>query len=470
MVVGVATGGAILGSILSTCSNNRFGRRGTILGASVLFIVGALVMGLSPTFWVLLVGRFIVGLSVGFASHTVPIYIAEVSPSDVRGRLVTLNNCSIVIGQVLASVVDCGFGLGNVTQGWRYMLALGGVPGIALLVGFIYLPESPRWLIMHDLKREAQQSLQLIRDATTFEGVGKEFQRIESHISENLSDSKDHTISLNLLRRNAPQLFLGCGLQLLQQLCGINTLMYYSSSILSSASGTDEDSDPWSSKNNESICLSAVTAFAQFVGVVIGLYLVDRVGRRPLTLGSLLAVTISLVAIGFAFFGQKSQTLALCGMIAYLISFGIGMSPIPWLINAEIYPIEIRAFAISLSTGVNWTANLIVSSTFLTLAEATSTSTTDRKNHPDVAFFIYASISALGFAWVYAALPETKGRDLEEITRLFRTRHVGITSEGEYENLSTPDALGPRYDSIAHAEGKGNRADGGDAGAPLVSQ
>lgn len=234
---------------------------------------------------------------------------------------------------------------------------------------------------------------------------------------------------------------MGCGLQLLQQLAGINTLMYYSSTILSSSADTDENSSPWSSENNQAICLSAVTAFAQLVGVLVGMTLVDRFGRRTLTMTSLLVVTFSLILLGFAFFRQQSQPLALTGMIAYLISFGVGMSPMPWLINAEIYPIHIRSTAISISTGVNWVSNLIVSSTFLSLAKATSTDRSDPKKHPDMAFWIYGIISFMGLIWVYRSLPETKGKSLEEIGMLFHntssvnsTRHIRLRSDSDEDN------------------------------------
>ena len=201
MVVGIATAGAIVGSILSSMTNKSYGRRLTIMGSSVAFILGAAVMGMAPNVEILLVGRFIVGISVGFASHTVPMYLAEVSPDDVRGLLVSLNNVSIVAGQVLASLVDCGFGLGKVEDGWRYMLALGGVPGVVLFFGFMFLPASPRWLLSQDLRDEAQASLVQIRSASSPEAVDVEFKRMETHISEARSIHKDHPVTLKTLRK-----------------------------------------------------------------------------------------------------------------------------------------------------------------------------------------------------------------------------------------------------------------------------
>ena len=197
--------------------------------------------------------------------------------------------------------------------------------------------------------------------------------------------------------------------------------MYFSSTILSASSDTDEDSDPWSEANNRAICLSSATAFAQLVGVCLGMLLVDRFGRRILTLWSLVIVCLSLILLGFAFHGHSSQMMAIFGMIVYLVGFGFGMSPVPWLVNAEIYPVHVRSTAIGIATGVNWVSNLLVSTTFLSLGEYTSMSRTDRKNHPDTAFWIYALIAAFGFLWVYRYLPETKGKSLEEISELFGT-------------------------------------------------
>lgn len=422
MVVGIATAGAILGSVCSSWTNTWYGRRKTILGSSVCFIVGALVMGVAPDVYTLLCGRFVVGLSVGFASHTVPIYIAEVAPEDVRGMLVSINSISIVFGQVLASVVDCGFGVGNVEEGWRYMLALGGVPGLLLFMGFLYVPESPRWLISQGRSDEAERSLRLIRSATTNDEIRPEFERMETHISDARSTHGDQPATMSELLEHIPELTVGCGLQLLQQFAGINTLMYYSSTILSASTNNDEHSNPWSSDNNTAICLSSVTAFAQLVGVLIGMAVVDRVGRRVLTMWSLVFVTLALVLLGFAFFRQQSQWMAIVGMVGYLVAFGFGMSPIPWLVNAEIYPIRVRSTAISISTGVNWVANLIVSTTFLSLAKVTSTDRENAENHPDGAFWIYAAIASLGLVWVAFTLPETNGKTLEEIGLYFHGR------------------------------------------------
>ena len=171
-VVGGATGGAILGSILSSILNRRFGRRKTVMISSIVFIIGAVWMGIAQSFVSLLLGRVTVGLSVGFASTTVPMYLAEVAPDGKRGLLVTLNSVSIVLGQVLASLVDCGFGQGRVEEGWRYMLGLGGAPALLLLYGFAaYLPESPRWLLAHRRATEAESALQLIRSQTKDEGT-----------------------------------------------------------------------------------------------------------------------------------------------------------------------------------------------------------------------------------------------------------------------------------------------------------
>jgi len=211
---------------------------------------------------------------------------------------------------------------------------------------------------------------------------------------------------------------LGCFLQAFQQLAGINTLMYYSATILQAGSQSS-DLSPCDSKNVEAICLSAAVAFAQLVGNVAGMFLVDSFGRRTLLLWSTAGVSVCLVLLGLCFYGEGQSNLAVWAMVAYLVVFGVGLSPMPWTVNSEIYPLRVRSTAVSISTGVNWVANYIVSATFLTISTALSTDADDGKDHPDGAFWLYAAITAVGWVWLYCYMPETKGKALEEIEELF---------------------------------------------------
>ncbi|RLN37274.1 hypothetical protein BBJ28_00010301 [Nothophytophthora sp. Chile5] len=464
-VVSAAVGGAIAGAALSSCGNHMFGRRRVILLSSALFAVGSGLMAMAETFTELLVGRLVVGLGIGFASMTVPLYIAEASPPHIRGRLVSLNSALITGGQFFASVLDAL--LADTDEGWRYMLGLAAIPAIVQFLGFLALPESPRYLMSKDKKQEARSALVQIRGT---QEVGVELDHIEADVQR--ANKQDANIWEDIRSPAVLQaLTLGCFLQCLQQLCGINTVMYYGASIIQMAGFTDPTTAIW---------LSALVSFSNFIFTFVGIYLVDRSGRRKLTLGSLAGVFLSLVALGGSFYAAEMQSPtttgtgvcsgistcfdcvanAACGfcssmetdlcmpgtttsssqgfcsgsswsyqscpndsgitgwaifaaLFVYLACFASGMGCMPWTINAEIYPLHVRSFALSISTSVNWLSNLLVSFTFLSIIEVLA---------PYGAFWLYAIIALLGLAYLWKELPETKGLELEEIQRIFEHR------------------------------------------------
>lgn len=480
-VVSAAVFGAIIGAALSSCGNHVFGRKPVILLSSLLFTLGSVLMGVAQSFSALLVGRLAVGVGIGFSSMTVPLYIAEVSPPHVRGRLVSLNTLLVTGGQFFACVLDAL--LSKVPDGWRYMLGLAAIPAAIQFVGFLLLPESPRFLISKGDGNKAAAWAALVKIRGT-QDVEIEFSQMENDVKRATMGSSEE---LNLWAEiRSPSvvraLTLGCFLQALQQLCGINTVMYYGATIIQMAGFTDASTAIW---------LSAVVSFSNFLFTFVGIYLVDRAGRRLLTLASLAGVVVSLLALGGSFYaaevlsspvivggaagsglcvqasscfacvanaacgfcaidgGQNSAMnqnvcvegdvfsaftgvcaestsqwafescpsdsrapgwLILATLFVYLACFASGMGCMPWTINAEIYPLRVRSFALSLATSVNWFANLLVSFTFLSVIDALA---------PHGAFWLYAAIAALGFVYLYRELPETKGLALEEIQQIF---------------------------------------------------
>ncbi|KAK3272285.1 hypothetical protein CYMTET_19412 [Cymbomonas tetramitiformis] len=442
MIVSATTAGAIVGAIISGPGNVRLGRRPMIIFSSLVFTVGSVSMAVAGDYDTLIMGRAVVGLAVGIASHTVPMYIAEAAPASMRGTLVTLNNIFIVLGQVIASLVDCAIGVARVHEGWRYMLGLGTLPAVVMFFGFwLVLPESPRWLAQKGRDEEAEKVLTWLRGKEDPESVSAEMDAINSNV-ENEKAYPDTSV-MDMFRDSGIRraLILGCMLQLLQQFAGINTLMYYSATILAMAGigsqDSDGDDDPY---NNEAVCLSAATAAAQMTGVFVGMAFVDKAGRRSLTLKSLAGVIVALVLLGFAFYGVETsakQNLAISSMVLYLLVFGVGMSAMPWAVNAEIYPLRCRAKAISIATSVNWVTNYVVAATFLDVSKALSTAqeTSEKSKHPDGAFWLYAGISMIGWLWLYWKMPETKGKSLEEIERMFRG------SDGSQDESDSADAL-----------------------------
>ncbi|GMF60562.1 unnamed protein product [Phytophthora fragariaefolia] len=415
-VVSAAVGGAIIGAALSSCGNDVFGRRRVILVSSAMFTAGSVLMAFAESFEELLVGRLVVGIAIGFASMTVPLYIAEVSPPSIRGQLVSLNNACVTGGQFFACVLDAV--LANADNGWRYMLGLAAIPAFLQLLGFLALPETPRYLMSKGRKEEAWESLVKVRGTMD---VSAEFSHVEDEVER--SRYEDTNVLENLRTPSVMRaLALGCFLQALAQLCGINTVMYYGATIIQMAGFTDPTTAIW---------LSALVSFSNFIFTFVGIYLVDRAGRRLLTLGSLAGVFFSLVVLGGSFYAAEMQSTvvtgvsecsgistcfdcvanAACGfcsegnadpltalssptamnlcmpgnamstelgscatpnwsfqacptdnrtagwiifvaLFVYLAFFASGMGCMPWTINAEIYPLRVRSFALSLATSV----------------------------------------------------------------------------------------------------------------------
>ncbi len=284
-VVSVTVAGAIVGSLAGGPLNDLVGRKPMIATSAAIFTVGAVMLGFAGSFGMLSVGRLTVGIGIGFASVTTPIYIAEAAPSSLRGQLVTLNTLFIPFGQFMAGVVNGAFA--NATNGWRWMLGLSGVPSLVMLFGVLPLPESPRWLLGRGRGNEATAVLQKIRGKFD---VFDEVERISATIS---SDQKPASLKDMLfvpaLRR---ELTLGCGVQILQQFLGINIAMYYAAEIYSKAGYSD----------TTAIWLSALAPLSQTIGCLISMYSIESRGRRKLFLYSCISASFCFLVVGLSFY------------------------------------------------------------------------------------------------------------------------------------------------------------------------
>ncbi|XP_059191735.1 proton myo-inositol cotransporter-like isoform X1 [Centropristis striata] len=303
VLVSSTVGAAALSALAGGPLNGWLGRRVCILLASFIFSVGGVILAVAPGKEVLLVGRITVGLGIGIASMTVPVYIAEVSPPHQRGQLVIINSAFLTGGQFVASVIDGAFSYLR-HNGWRYMLGLSVIPAALQFVGFIFLPESPRWLLQKGRSQEARQNLIRIRGGRS---VDEEYDAIRSSIEDEQKEAGAGGLVILRILRYGPTrraLIVGCGLQMFQQLSGINTVMYYSATILQMAGVRDVKQAIW---------LAAATSATNFVFTLVGLWLVERVGRRKLTLGSLLGtgLSLTLLAVGFLLSAQYSPPVTL---------------------------------------------------------------------------------------------------------------------------------------------------------------
>lgn len=392
LVMGAVLLGALIGAIFSGRLTDLFGRKKLLIAVACIFILGSIGTAIAPSIPSLIIGRIIVGLAIGIASYTAPLYISEISPHQQRGALVALNQLAITVGILISYIVDYSFAD---YQGWRWMLGLGALPGIFLLIGMLYLPDSPRWLLSKGDKSQARSVLQKIRGAKA--NISKEFQAIQKTIQD---ESTDWTFVFS--HRVRPVLWIGFGLAFIQQVTGINTILYYAPTILQMSG--------FGSSATSILATMGIGAILVLV-TVISLPLIDFIGRRPLLISGLIGMAISLGLLAFLFRANNQITasmhsLALISMLLYIACFSFSLGPIMWLMIAEIYPLKVRGVGASLATCMNWASNLLVTATFLKLVELLGASGT---------FALYMLFSLLSIFFVYWLVPETKGVTLEQI-------------------------------------------------------
>src|SRR5581483_1542342 len=356
-----------------------------------VFLAGALVSALTPTETLLLAGRFIVGIGIGFSSVVAPLYISEVAPANVRGALVSLYQFAITVGILAAYAVDFALAGGGE---WRWMLGLAVIPSLVLVGGMLFMPESPRYLLKTGGVARARDELQRIY------ADGAEAAREEESIVASLHAK---SAGWEALREPGIRLafFIGISLAVLQQVTGINTVIYYGPQIFEMAG----------------IGSASASILAQtFVGAVncgmtlIAIFFVDRIGRKPLLYVGLAGMFVALAALGAAFAQARLSgslgTIALASMMVYVGCYAFSLGPIVWLLISEIFPLRVRATGMSVSTLANWVGNFAVSQFFLTMVDKLGRSGT---------FWLYASLCIVTILFVRPMVPETKRELLETI-------------------------------------------------------
>ena len=395
IVVSAVLLGATLGAIFGGRLTDRLGRRSTLLQVAALFVIGAVGTALAPNMIWLSVGRLIVGVAIGIASFTAPLYISEISPPQVRGKLVSLNQLMITIGIVCSYMSD--YGLAG-SRGWRWMFGLAAIPAIILFVGVLFVPESPRWYISRAMKDKAREVLTRMLGP---EAVEAELTEVEESLKQQEGDWKE-LVSPRL--RQA--MIIGIGLAVFQQFTGINTVIYYAPTIFQFAGLHSQAA---------AILATAGVGVVNVLFTIVSLWLLDRVGRRPLLLYGLVGMILSLGVLGFAFMSPNlAQGLALIALICvmlYVACFAIGLGPVFWLMISEIYPLKIRGRAMAVATVMNWGSNLLVALTFLTMLRSLGRPGT---------FWLYALTGVLAWVFVFKLVPETKGKTLEQIEAQWR--------------------------------------------------
>ncbi|KAK4270961.1 hypothetical protein QN277_019724 [Acacia crassicarpa] len=484
-IVSMAVAAAIIGAAIGGWMTDKLGRKKSIMIADVLFVLGAVVMAIAPAPWVIILGRMFVGLGVGMASMNAPLYISEASPAKIRGALVCINGFLITGGQFLSYLVNLA--LSKSSWSWRGMLGLAAVPAFVQFILMCFLPESPRWLYRERKEDEARQILEKVYYPDEIDDEMKAMQEsvtaekeMEASMGNSTIEKFKRAFSTPAIRRG---LYAGIAVQVVQQFVGINTVMYYSPTIVQFAG---------IASNSTALALSLITSGLNVVGTIISMLLVDRFGRRRLMLVSLVGIVVCLVILSGTFFQAskhaprisnvdtlsfggnstcpaytkapdfaswncmaclkvkcaycanggsefapgaclvsdkairttcRSQNrvwfsegcpsrvgiLAVLIMGLYILAYAPGMGTVPWVLNSEIYPLRFRGAGGGIAAVANWSANLIVSQSFLSMIEALGTTGT---------FLLFAGFSFVGLVAIYFLVPETKGLQFEEVEEM----------------------------------------------------
>lgn len=403
--------GAAVGALIAGRLADRIGRRRTMLVSGIVFLVTAVLTALAPGSVLFTVFRFLSGIGVGAASVVSPAYIAEVSPAPIRGRLTSLQQMGIVVGILIAFLVDYWITLaaGGVNapywfglEAWRCMFLTEAVPALVFIAASLFIPESPRFLVANKRDQEALAVLRRI-DASVMEDKIAEIRN---------TVATEHRPSLIDLRGPAgkvlPIVWIGIALSAFQQLVGINVIFYYGTTLWEAVGFTAENS----------LQINVFSGVINIVATVVAILLVDRVGRKPLLLAGSLGMTVTLATMVLMFASgttnaQGQVTLAspynMIALIAanlYVFAFGVTWGPVVWVLLGEMFNNRIRGAALAVAVMAQWLANWLVTVTFPSLLN---------RGGPSLAYAIYASFAVISFFFIRRYLQETKGRELEQM-------------------------------------------------------
>ena len=398
--------GCLFGALISGRLSDRFGRKPLLVVAAVVFAVSSVGTGMSSTFTTFVLWRMMGGLAIGFASNLSPMYIAEVAPAQLRGKLVSLNQLTIVIGILLAQVVNWMIARPiapntsaqqilqswNGQIGWRWMFGATAVPSLLFLLAMLLAPESPRWLAKKSFRERARRVLERIG--------GEDYSiRALNDIESSLADSDEKADFRALLQpRMAKVLILGISLAVLQQWCGINVIFNYAEEVFSAAGYQVSDI----------LFNIVVTGAVNLVFTFIAIGTVDKLGRRVLMLTGSAGLAIIYSLLGGFYYVHSRGVHMLALVVAAIACYAMSLAPVTWVVISEIFPNRVRGSAMSIAVSALWIACFILTYTFPLM---------NRGLGPAKTFWVYAAICVLGFVFIKTRLPETKGKTLEEIER-----------------------------------------------------
>ncbi|GAN91234.1 major facilitator superfamily sugar transporter [Gluconobacter frateurii M-2] len=386
--------GAALGAVSGGRLSFLFGRKRLLLSSAFLFVLGSLLCALATSVTFLIIGRMVLGVSVGIASFTAPLYISEIAHQHYRGSLISVYQLMITVGIFVAFISDA---LLAYSGSWRWMLGIVAIPGVIFLLGVLLLPDSPRWLVLRGRKDEAFTVLHELR------GHEGEARSEIADIEEQLAQIEG---GYGLFKANANfrrSVFLGILLQTMQQFTGIIVVMYYAPRIFEVA-GFGDNAAMWG---------TAIVGLVNVLSTFIAIGFVDKWGRRPMLIAGFIIMTIGMFTVGMLlYFGTGDSELARYGavtmLLAFIVGFAFSAGPLVWILCSEVQPIKGRDFGIACSTFTNWVTNMIVGLTFLTLLNTIGNAQT---------FWMYAAFNAFFIYLTLKFVPETRGVTLEQIER-----------------------------------------------------
>src|SRR3984957_10786707 len=407
--------GCIIGAVIAGWVSNAIGRKGGMLVAGVLFLLSAAgsafpEIGLGPigamgakALTPFIVYRILCGVGVGIASMLSPLYIAEIAPSQIRGRLVSFNQLSIVLGMLLVyfvnwAIASQGDDAWVRTTGWRLMLASEAIPALLFLALLLLVPDTPRWLVM---KGRNEKALVVLTRLVGIDEARATIAEIETTLVV-----RTHSAGAPLFAFGPLVIVAGILLSVFQQFVGINAVLYYAPLMFKNM-GATTDTALWQ---------TIIVGLANVVFTLIAILTVDRLGRKPLLIGGGLVMGIAMIMLGFLFQAKAVGTVALTAVVVYIAGFALSWGPVTWVLLSEMFPNSIKNKALAIAVAAQWIANLLVSWSFKVVD---GNSMLNASFNHGFAYWIYGGMSVLAAAFVYFYVPETKRRTLEGIQQLW---------------------------------------------------
>ncbi|KQK15520.1 putative polyol transporter 1 [Brachypodium distachyon] len=436
ILVGILSIYSLIGSFAAGRTSDWIGRRFTVVFVSAFFFAGALLMGFAGSYAMLMFGRFVAGIGVGYAMVIAPVYTAEISPASARGFLTSFPEVFINVGILLGYVSNYAFARLPLSLGWRFMLGIGAAPPVLLAVLVVNMPESPRWLVMKGRLADARLVLEKIADTREEAEERLADIKLAAGIPSDLDGDivvvpamtrggdEEKKVWRELIVSPTPAvrriLLTALGIHLFHQGCGSDNVVLYSPRVFESAGITGDD---------QLLAATCAMGVTKTFFILVATFLIDRVGRRPLVLCSTGGMVVALVglATGLTVAGrnpggeiQWAVVLCVASVMAYVSFFSVGLGPVTGVYTTEIFPLRLRALGFAVGAAGNRVISGVISMTFLSLSNAITIGG---------CFFLYAGVTALGWVFFFNCVPETRGRTLEEIGSLFGATDTGMEAE-----------------------------------------